>query len=320
MSKNSIAFILFINITIASTLHADEYQKDYRPLINSINQTLIDSYVFPEIAPKYAARLDLCLKENCLAEASDDQQVAEKLSGLLNSVHIDKHLNVFAPGARKNKMRRRMVKKSSQDANKNYDTGIVKQEILENNIGYLKINFFPGSPQSIAATYEAMKKLKDTDAIVFDILDHRGGSPENISEISNFLFQQPTHMVTTRSPHVNNGQPTPHMSEPNEFSEYFKDKPIYLLTSERSASAAEHFAMAMKATGRAILIGEKTGGYGHWGGIAELTDGFSMFIPSGRTYHPINKLGWEGIGITPDILIDEEKSLDSAFQRIRTHL
>jgi C-terminal processing protease CtpA/Prc len=78
--------------------------------------------------------------------------------------------------------------------------------------------------------------------------------------------------------------------------------------------------MAMKATGRAILIGEKTGGYGHWGGIAQLTDGFSMFIPSGRTYHPINKLGWEGIGITPDIMIDEEKSLDSAFERIRTHL
>jgi len=213
-----------------------------------------------------------------------------------------------------------MVKKSSENTNKNNSSGIVKEEILKNNIGYLKINLFPGNAESIAATHEAMKKLKDTDAIIFDILDHRGGSPENISEISNFLFQQPTHMVTTRSPYANDGQPTPHMSKPNEFAKYFKDKPVYLLTSERSGSAAEHFAMAMKATGRAILIGEKTGGYGHWGGIAQLEDGFSMFIPSGRTYHPINKLGWEGIGITPDILIDDEKSLDSALKRIRAHL
>jgi len=319
MKNKSAAIILLTGISITSATHAVEKPTDYHPLVSSINQILIESYVFPEIGPKYAARLDRCLKENCLAETTGDEQVAKKLSELLNSVHKDKHLNVFAPGQREKMTRRKMVKKSPGDANKNNASGIVKQEILEGNIGYLEINLFPGSPESIAATHEAMKKLKNTDAVIFDIRRHRGGSPENISEISNFLFQQPTHMVTTRSPYVNDGQPTPHMSEPNEFAKYFKDKPVYLLTSEKSGSAAEHFAMSMKATGRAILIGEKTGGYGHWGGIAQLDEGFSMFVPSGRTYHPVNKLGWEGIGITPDILIDGEKSLDSALERIRAH-
>lgn len=318
MFRKSLALIFLTTASIGITFANEEKQKDYSPLVKSINQMLIESYVFPEIAPKYAARLNQCLKEHCLKEASDDIQVAKKLSELLQSVYADKHLNIFAAGQRDKMEGRRMVKKSGS-ADGNMASGISQQKILAENIGYLKIDMFPGSPESIAATHEAMLKLKDTDALVFDIREHRGGSPENITEIANFLFQQPTHMVTTRSPYMNDGQPVAHMSQPNEFAQYYKDKPIYLLTSKKSGSAAEHFAMSMKATGRAILIGETTGGYGHWGGFVELDSGFSMFLPSGRTYHPVNKLGWEGIGITPDILIEDEKSLDYTLERIRAH-
>jgi len=197
------------------------------------------------------------------------------------------------------------------------NTGIAEVKILDNNIGYMKIDMFPGSSESIRATNAAMKSLKNSDAIVFDIRSHRGGSPANITEIANFLFQAPTHMVTTRSPHTNSAKPVPHMSEPNSDAKWFADKPVYVLTSKRSGSAAEHFAMAMKATGRAILVGETTGGYGHWGGITQLSDGFSMFVPSGRTYHPKTKLGWEEIGITPDIMIDEKESLEYTLSRIK---
>ena len=299
---------------------ATETEPKYQTLVESINELLIENYVFPEVGSKYANRLNECLADNCFAEAESDKEIAIKLTDLLQSVHKDKHLNVFAPGQREEMRKRRMAKRKGVGKPVADATGIAEVKILDSNIGYFKIDLFPGTQESLSATREAMKKLKNTNAVVFDIRDHRGGVPENITEIANFLFQEETHMVTTRSPYVNNGKPTPHLTVPNKFAKYYQGKPIYLLTSKRSGSAAEHFAMSMKATGRAILVGETTGGYGHWGGIAQLENGFSLFVPSGRTYHPVNQLGWEGIGITPDIEVKSEDSLDYAVKRIRTLL
>lgn len=318
MIKQSLYALLFTTSCITNQLAANDKSIDHQSLVESINEVLISNYVFPEIAPKYATRLNQCIQEKCLTNATNNNEVAKKLTKLLQSVHKDKHLNVFAPGQREKMRQRRMVKKKEEGKLLANASGISETKILKNDVGYINLTLFPGTEESIKAIHNAMLAFKNTNAIIFDIREHRGGSPENITEISNFLFQQPTHMVTTRSPYVNDGKPTPHMSEPNQYAKYYKDKPIYLLTSERSGSAAEHFAMSMKATGRAILIGEKTGGYGHWGGIVQLGKGWSMFVPSGRTYHPINKLGWEDIGITPDILVDDEESLKTALKRIKT--
>ena len=291
--------------------------QQYGDLVESINTALLEGFVIPEVAPKYAAKLKECLVLDCLSESKTKEDAAKKITQLLQSVHEDKHLNIFAPGQREKMQKGRMMKKRPASRPGSDDTGISEVKIMEGNIGYIKIDKFPGTSESVAATHEAMKELKDTNAIIFDIRDHRGGSPENITEISNFLFEKETHMVTTRSPHMNDGKPIPHMSEPNQYTGSYKGKPAYLLTSKRSGSAAEHFAMSMKSTGRAILVGDTTGGWGHWGGIVPLKDGFSMFLPSGRTYHPVSQLGWEGIGITPDIMVDEKESLNYVLKRIK---
>ena len=303
--------------TITMANSENQSTKIYGDLVQAINNALIEGFVIPEVAPKYAARLNQCLRQDCLSSMQNEEEAAKKITELLQSVYQDKHLNIFAPGQREKMRERRMAKRKGVGKPVANSSGIAEVKVLDGNIGYFKIDMFPGTPESIAATHEAMKELKDTSAIIFDIRDHRGGSPQNITEISNFLFEKETHMVTTQSPHRNDGQPNPHFSSPNEYAASYKDKPAYLLTSKRSGSAAEHFAMAMKSTGRAILVGDTTGGWGHWGGIVPLKDGFSMFLPSGRTYHPVSQLGWEGFGITPDIMIDEKESLDYVLKRIK---
>lgn len=37
-------------------------------------------------------------------------------------------------------------------------------------------------------------------------------------------------------------------------------------------------------------------------------DEYSIFLPRGRSYHPVNELGWEAIGAIPDIFVDDEKA------------
>lgn len=299
---------------------ADTNTEDYRPLIDKVGNSLVSSYVFPEVAVKYQQRMNKCLDSRCLDGLQDDKQVAKKLTEILNEVYADKHLHVFSPGQREVNNGRKIVKRKggkNGQAGKSGPIAISKQEILEDNIGYIKYNMFPGTEEALKATRDAMIAMKDTKALIFDIREHRGGHPFHVDEIAGFLFTEPTHMLTTQSPYTHDGKPWKLISKPNQYAEAYIDKPVYLLTSERSGSAAEHFAMAMKTTGRAILVGETTGGWGHWGGVINLERGFTMFLPSGRAFNPNNKLGWEEIGVTPDIMKDDELSLDYALNRAR---
>lgn len=292
--------------------------NQYGELIEQIGDNLMESFVFPTIAPKYVDALEQCVISDCLSGVEDTQLAAKKLTTLLQDVYADKHLKVFAPGQRAKMKQKRMKKVAKAGKNKASKMGIQELDVLDGNIGYIAINGFPGSEASVLATRKAMIKLKDTSAIIFDIRQHGGGRMDEISEIASFLFTEPTHMVTMRSPHNNDGKPDPHISSPNDYATHYQNKPIYVLTSDYSASAAEHFAMSMKSTGRAILIGETTAGYGHWGGIFPIANDFELFVPVGRTYHPKTELGWESFGITPDIQIKATESLDYALKRIRT--
>ena len=309
---------MLVAICVGFSFNAAVQAKNHQ-LIDSIANQLKDNYVFPVIGEKYAKALDDCKKSNCLEGATTEKEIAKKLSVVLNTVHKDKHLNVFPPGFESPIPNMKMVKRDGKKSAK-ANTGISKQTVLDNNIGYIKFDMFPGFPGAFEATQNAMLEMKNTDALIFDIREHRGGHPKHVDIIASFLFEKPTHMLTTRSPHNNDGQPWKLISEPNEFAFHFRDKPVYILTSERSGSAAEHFTMAMKSTGRAIVVGETTGGYGHWGGIVELVDGYSMFLPQGGSYHPVNGLGWEEIGVTPDIQMSDDSSLEFVIERIKTFM
>ncbi|QIK95190.1 hypothetical protein G7076_00615 [Sphingomonas sp. HDW15A] len=91
---------------------------------------------------------------------------------------------------------------------------------------------------------------------------------------------------------------------------------VYLLTSSRTASAAEHLAMSLKRTHRATLVGETTLGAGHYGRMVPLDDSFTYaaFIPVGRTFDPDTNEGWEGTGVKPDVAVPADKALDEALK------
>ncbi|WP_414639519.1 S41 family peptidase [Allosphingosinicella sp.] len=100
-------------------------------------------------------------------------------------------------------------------------------------------------------------------------------------------------------------------SEPSSLG----DAKILVLTAGRTASAAEHFALALKRTGRATLIGEITAGAGHISPRIDLGNGYAALVPIGRTFDPDTGRGWEGAGIRPHVEVPAERALVEALLR-----
>jgi C-terminal processing protease CtpA/Prc len=90
---------------------------------------------------------------------------------------------------------------------------------------------------------------------------------------------------------------------------------VFLLTSHRTGSAAEHFSLALKRTHRATLIGEATAGANHFGRMVDL-GAYTAFLPVGRTFDPDNDRDWEGVGVAPDIAVPADQALDEALRRL----
>ena len=93
---------------------------------------------------------------------------------------------------------------------------------------------------------------------------------------------------------------------------YGQSRPVYILTSEDTFSAGEDFAYALKNNGRALIVGETTGGGAHPGSRRRLTEHFMMNVPMGRSINPVTHTDWEGVGVAPDLKASAKNALDVA--------
>jgi retinol-binding protein 3 len=90
-------------------------------------------------------------------------------------------------------------------------------------------------------------------------------------------------------------------------------KPVYVLTSSHTFSAAEEFTYNLKNLKRATIVGETTGGGAHPGEHVALAARFAMFVPTGRAINPITKTNWEGTGVAPDVQAPADRAFDVAY-------
>jgi C-terminal processing protease CtpA/Prc len=178
------------------------------------------------------------------------------------------------------------------------------------------LNLFPESPEAVGRAHEVMQSTTDATAIIFDIRQHRGGGIQVIDAIVSYLFDEPTHMATMMTRNRGDDRVMEHVSQPDEMSGLFSEKPVYLLTSRKTGSAAEHFAAALKFTKRATLVGEPTAGAGHFGTNVPITDHFVAFIPFGRTYDPATGEDWERVGVQPDVPVAASVALETVLNML----
>ena len=270
-------------------------------------------YIFADVAEKMSEAVKARAARGEYDAITDPQAFARTLTEHLQAVSKDKHLRIVynAEGLpqRRQPTPEDRARQLAEERRRNF--GFERVERLTGNVGYIDLRGFSGTPESRATAVAAMNFLADTDALMFDLRQNGGGSPFMIGILSSYLFTEVVHLNDFYVRETDSRQQF-FTSAEVEGRRYGKDKPVYVLVSQRTFSAAEEFTYNLKNLKRATIVGETTGGGAHPGGVRRITDHFGIWLPNGRAINPITKTNWEGTGIEPHIATPAAKALEAA--------
>lgn len=187
-----------------------------------------------------------------------------------------------------------------------------------NQIGYLALQRLDGSARSSSVIKQIFETFSDSDRLILDLRQCAGGDVEMVEQISSYLYDKPTHLVSSIGPKLGGGdrEVIERWTTPSELSAEHFDKPVDVLISSKSFSAAESLAFGLSITNRARLIGQPSGGGGHMNDFYPLPGGFGASISIGRTYDPRTGKGWEASGVVPDVLTQVDHALSETIALI----
>jgi retinol-binding protein 3 len=174
-------------------------------------------------------------------------------------------------------------------------------------IGYLRLNAFFRPYLSAEKFAAAMDRLADAKALIIDLRENGGGSRDGVALLASYFFDQPTHLSDVIAPRT--GEQL-HMWTRRDIEgrRYGSARPVYILTSHATFSAAEDFSYAMQTQKRATIVGEVTRGGAHPMAPFRLSSHFVALIPVAETVSPVTRTNWEGVGVQPDIVVHAEKA------------
>jgi hypothetical protein len=280
---------------------------------------LDSNYVFPEVAAKMASGLRARHQRGEYERTTNGVVFASLLTEHLQDVSRDKHLRVNfsprpVPDRRPNDGPTPEEQKRFRRDMENVNCGFVKVEHLPWNVGYLKFNFF-GDPEVCGATASAaMNFLANTDALIIDLRENGGGSPDMVAYVTSYLFSKRTHLNDLWTRRTN--ETKEHWTRDVPGKRFGDSKPVFVLTSKRTFSGAEEFSYNLKNLKRATIVGESTGGGAHPVSGHKIDDHFTIGVPFARAINPISKTNWEGVGVEPDVTVPAADALATAQKLI----
>ncbi|MGM1047772.1 Periplasmic protease [Paenibacillus uliginis N3/975] len=285
-------------------------------IIHSLAKALNKHYVFPDIAKEMGKYLELKLTRNDYEAIKSPEAFCEQITIDLREISNDKHLKLRYTEQDRS-MDQKMSERVQQDEYllkaKIDNYGFHKVERRPGNIGYIDLRGFHDPEFAGETAANAMNLVANTDALIFDVRNNGGGSPFMVAFITSYLFNsEPFHLNSFYSRAKDDLSQS--WTLPYVPGKRYGNKPVYVLTSHRTFSAAEEFTYNLKNLKRATVVGEVTAGGANPGFIHQLTMHFSIFIPNGRAINPITQTNWEGTGVIPDVKTTQNEAYETAYE------
>lgn len=290
-------------------------------VINNICNAINNYYVFPDKAKVMSDYLKQQNQNGTFSSIIRPNDFANEIQKKLRSVNEDNHLRIeYNPQLEKDILKFLATKKGAteiiaddikKDEKQNFY--FKKVEILPSNIGYIEFtNFAVPNPSARKTINSAMQFVSHTDGLIIDLRNNFGGNGEMLGEVLSYFFTLKTYTGKTYN-RIENKWTDSYVENKKEITNGLKlEMPLYILTSNRTFSAAESFAYTLQNMKKAIIIGNTTRGGAHATRSFSIGNGFVAFIPYLRGENVTTKTDWEGIGVVPDIKADDNNCVLTA--------
>ena len=178
----------------------------------------------------------------------------------------------------------------------------VSEEVLEGNVGYIRITEFNGSV--VEDFWDAATKLRDQGIhqMIIDLRDNPGGGLSEVLGVANYLIPKGEVVVTIKSKTAN---AQIYRSEGKERL----DMDLVVLVNGNSASASELLTGALKDYGLATIVGTRTFGKGIVQSYFRLNSTAGWLKITTDAYYTPNDVCIHGVGIEPDLTVTLSEDL-----------
>jgi carboxyl-terminal processing protease len=185
--------------------------------------------------------------------------------------------------------------------------------VIDGAVGYIKIRDF--SEHTGEQFDDALNQLlkKGIDCLVLDLRNNPGGLIDAAVEVAEPFFKKGELIVYTQGRRVADRE--------NYLSETEGEPlklPVAVLINADTASAAEIVAGAMKDTGRAVIVGERSFGKGSVQSIFKLKNGEGLRLTTAHYFTPSGvRIHAKGIAPQVEVVmsVEEDRRLDMQASR-----
>jgi hypothetical protein len=280
-------------------------------------ELLESNYVYPERGRDLARRLRR-ERDAAWVSAGSAEDFAKAFTARLRVLSSDGHFQVDfrEAGAAATEATSFGAAEFEKYYGKAVNHGFEQVRRLDENIGYLDLRVFAPPAMGADMAVSAMTLLAQSSALIIDLRRNGGGDGALGLLIAGYLvdgaqpmsgkYDRPKDKLTTSA--------TPVWVPGRRFG---GEKPVYVLISGETFSAAEAFTYDLQALKRVTVVGEPSGGGAHPFVYRQLSEHYVLSLPEGRSINPITGKDWQGVGVIPDVRVSAELALEEALKLAR---
>ncbi|XP_051274427.1 retinol-binding protein 3 isoform X1 [Dicentrarchus labrax] len=288
-------------------------------LIVDMAKIIMDNYCSPEKLVGMKEAIEAASSNTDVLNIPDGESLANVLSGGMQTTVSDPRLMVSFEPNYVPVVPPKMPPLPPEQLIAVLQTSI-KLDILEGNIGYLRIDHILG--EEVAEKIGPLlldlvwNKIVPTSALIFDLRYTGSGDISGIPYIVSYFTEAEPQI------HIDSIYDRPSNTTTKLFSmstllgnRYGTTKPLIILTSKNTKGIAEDVAYCLQKLKRATIVGEKTAGGSVKVDKFKVGDtDFYVTVPTAKSINPITGSTWEVTGVTPEVEVNAEDALATAIK------
>ena len=162
-----------------------------------------------------------------------------------------------------------------------------------------------------------MQLVKNTSGLIIELSG--GGDPRMVSLFISYLIEGKIH-VDSFAYRDERGIEEYWTRDEIVGPHYGEERPVYLVVTEDTFSAAEGFSYALRNLERVTIVGETTIGGAHPIDLVRLHEHFMMSVPVARSVSPVTGTNWQFVGVRPDYEVPPDEAFTRAYELILKEL